>query len=112
MFSMRLKHSLARLVGSTNQFERCSRNTIKVAEQLAGEFYSKGLYVTGNVPKSFLDVLAKAGKQLESNSQIIETALRTMSPTHTNGITTCWLDRYEGRWGSTVKLPANPEVQS
>lgn len=27
-------------------------------------------------------------------------------------MTTCWLDRYEGRWGATVKLPANPEVQS
>lgn len=30
----------------------------------------------------------------------------------TNGLTTCWMERYEDRWGATVKLPANPEAQS
>ncbi|WP_433207491.1 hypothetical protein ACQP1G_22090 [Nocardia sp. CA-107356] len=30
----------------------------------------------------------------------------------TNGQTTCWMDRFDGKWGMTVKLPANPSVQS
>lgn len=30
----------------------------------------------------------------------------------TNGQTTCWMDRFDGKWGMTVKLPANPSAQS
>ncbi|MFI9504777.1 hypothetical protein [Nocardia sp. NPDC052566] len=30
----------------------------------------------------------------------------------TNGQTTCWMDRFDGRWGTTVKLPANPSEKS
>jgi hypothetical protein len=30
----------------------------------------------------------------------------------TDGGTTCWMDRYNNRWGVTVKLPSNPEAKS
>ncbi|WP_174188564.1 hypothetical protein [Nocardia barduliensis] len=30
----------------------------------------------------------------------------------TNGQTTCWMDRFDGRWGMTVKLPGNPSEKS
>ncbi|WP_280392300.1 hypothetical protein [Nocardia brasiliensis] len=30
----------------------------------------------------------------------------------TNGQTTCWMDRFDERWGMTVKLPANPSAKS
>ncbi|KAF0957352.1 hypothetical protein [Rhodococcus sp. T7] len=30
----------------------------------------------------------------------------------TDGATTCWMERYEDRWGMTVKLPSNPSAKS
>ena len=30
----------------------------------------------------------------------------------TNGLTTCWLERYTGLWGAIVKLPSNPDAKS
>lgn len=65
----------------------------------------------GNVPKSFLDVLDKSWQTVGIKLTDYRDCVAHYEPL-TNGMTTCWLDRYEGRWGATVKLPANPEVQS
>jgi len=96
-FSMRLMHFLARLVVYTNQFERCSGNTIKVAEQLAGGvLFERSLRHHSMFPSLFWRYWTKAGKQLVSNSQTIETALRTMSPSLMVWLHVGWIDTKVG----------------
>jgi hypothetical protein len=65
----------------------------------------------GNVPKSFLDVLDKSWQTVGVKLTYYRDCVAHYEPL-TDGMTTCWLDRFEGMWGVTIKLPANPEVQS
>jgi len=71
----------------------------------------KVLTSPGNVPQSFMIKLSESWQTVGDKLTAYRDCVAHYEPL-TNGITTCWLDRYEGLWGATVKLPSNPAAQS
>jgi hypothetical protein len=71
----------------------------------------KVLNATSNVPASFLISLTESWQSVGDKLTAYRDCVAHYEPL-TDGGTTCWLEQYEGKWGVTVKLPANPEAQS
>jgi hypothetical protein len=71
----------------------------------------KVLKSPGKVPESFLIKLDESWQTIGNKLTAYRDCVTHYEPL-TNGITTCWLDRYQGLWGATVKLPSNPDAKS
>jgi hypothetical protein len=71
----------------------------------------KVLKSPGNVPESFMIKLDESRQTVGDKLTAYRDCVAHYEPL-TNGLTTCWVHRYQGLWGATVKLPANPNTQS
>jgi hypothetical protein len=71
----------------------------------------KVLTKPGNVPMPFVIKLTESWQAVGVKLTAYRDCVAHYEPL-TNGLTTCWLDRYNGLWGATVKLPSNPDAQS
>ena len=63
------------------------------------------------VPQPFGDVIRESWNQIGVNLRDYRDCIIHYVPL-TNGLETCWMERFDGRWGANIKLPANPETKS
>lgn len=71
----------------------------------------KVLSSQNSVPENFLSTLLDSWKEIGEQLAAYRDCVAHYDPL-TPGHTTCWIDLHDGRWGMTVKLPANPADQS